>query len=116
MSSNACYSHELHRGLVRVSRELALLCRINGLHGFNGLNGFNGLKGFNGFNSFDGFDGFNVTLLMSSIGWKKDVNAEHALNRRIQTLKWAMRTLIDWYTLSLRRDYFVLSTQSFYGD
>ncbi|KAL6692036.1 hypothetical protein J3F84DRAFT_352005 [Trichoderma pleuroticola] len=101
MSSNACYSHELHRRLVRVSRELALLCCIDGPTGLNE---------FNGFNSFDGFDGFGATLIMSSVGWEKDANAEHALNRRIQTLnwriqtlnrriqtlKWSMRTPIDW--------------------
>ncbi|KAL6794617.1 hypothetical protein GGI42DRAFT_357320 [Trichoderma sp. SZMC 28013] len=55
----------------------------------------NGLNEFNGFNSCDGFDGFNAPLLMSSIGWKKDVDAEHAWNRRTQTLKWSMRTPID---------------------
>ncbi|KAM6479038.1 hypothetical protein HDV62DRAFT_393548 [Trichoderma sp. SZMC 28011] len=93
MSSNACFSHGLHRRLVHVSRELTRC--INGLSGFNGLNGLNGLKGLNEFNNFDGYDGFNATLLMSSIGWKKGVNVERVLNRRIQTLKWAMRTPID---------------------
>ncbi|KAL6820703.1 hypothetical protein V8C40DRAFT_268112 [Trichoderma camerunense] len=87
MSSNACYSHGLHRRLVHVYRELTRLCCIIDLSGFNGLNDPNGLNGFNGFNNFDGFDGFNATLLMSSIGWKKDVSAEHTLDRRIQTLK-----------------------------
>ncbi|KAK0764896.1 hypothetical protein N5P37_002368 [Trichoderma harzianum] len=93
MSSNACYSHGLHRRLVHVYRELTRLCCINGLSGFNGLNGLSGLNGHNGFNGFNRFEGFNgsagfdATLLMSSIGWKKDVNAEHALNWRIQTLK-----------------------------
>ncbi|KAK4062138.1 uncharacterized protein Triagg1_10013 [Trichoderma aggressivum f. europaeum] len=79
------------------------------------IDGPNGPNGFNGFNSFDGFDGFNATLLMSSIVWKKDANAEHALNRRIQTLKWSTRTPIDWYILPLRRDYSVLSTPSIDG-
>ncbi|KAL6804167.1 hypothetical protein J3E68DRAFT_423073 [Trichoderma sp. SZMC 28012] len=93
MSSNASYSHGLHRRLVHVYRELTRLCCINGLSGFNGLKGLSGLKGHNGFNEFNRFEGFSgsvgfdATLLMSSIGWKKDVNAEHALNRRIQTLK-----------------------------
>ncbi|KAL7790266.1 hypothetical protein V8C43DRAFT_306654 [Trichoderma afarasin] len=96
MSSNACYSHGLHRRLVHVYRELTRLCCINGLSGFNGLSGLsglsglNGLNGFNGFNRFESFNGsagFDATLLMSSIGWKKDVNAEDALNRTIQTSK-----------------------------
>ncbi|KKO98252.1 hypothetical protein THAR02_09649 [Trichoderma harzianum] len=68
MSSNACYSHGLHRRLVHVYRELTRLCCINDLNGFNGLNGLSGLNGLNSFDGFDGFDGFNATLLMSSIG------------------------------------------------
>ncbi|KAL6817750.1 hypothetical protein J3E69DRAFT_76050 [Trichoderma sp. SZMC 28015] len=83
MSSNACYSHGLHRRLVHVYRELIRLLCINGHGGFNGLNGLNG---FNGCDGGDDFDDFNAMLLMPSIGWKEDVNAEHALNRRIQTL------------------------------
>ncbi|KAF3068001.1 hypothetical protein CFAM422_008184 [Trichoderma lentiforme] len=87
MSSNARYSHGLHRRLVHIYRELTRLCCINGLSGFNGLNGLNGLNGFNRFEDFNGSAGFDATLLMSSIGWKKDVSAEHAFNRRTQTLK-----------------------------